>query len=147
MKAILVVLLFLFILPGKNSAQADSAQKAREIISIEQQLMDALASGDKTPWEKYLDKDCFIITEDGTSQTKAQMIDGIHPFPKGFSGFISIAKPHLSFRSNTAVMQYVADEHEIVFGQELHTKYGTANTYYYSDGRWKLIAGQTFEIP
>jgi hypothetical protein len=125
----------------------DSATKAQQILRIEQSLEDAVAPGDTSLWNKYLDPKCYTITEDGTGYFKKEFIATFGPLPKGFSGYIRVTNPIFTFIGNAAVLHYVADEYEQVFGQKLHTTYGIANTWYQTDDSWKMIGSQVFEIP
>jgi hypothetical protein len=128
------------------TAQTDSSTIANQLIGIEQSLVDALPGG-QTVWEKYMDDRCYLITEDGTGYRKKDFLATFRPFPKGFSGHIKIIKPVITIYEKTAVIHYVADEYEHVFGQNLHTTYGVANTYCLMDTAWKMIGSQIFEIP
>ncbi len=125
----------------------DSSTNSTAIIRIEQSLMDAIAFGDTTLWSKYLDKDFFIVTEDGTRFIKKSFLESFQPLPKGFTGNIKIVQPKVIFHDNIAVIAYVADENEWVYGQHLHTTYGTLNTYYKNDTSWTMLASEIYEIP
>jgi hypothetical protein len=129
-----------------GSAQEDSAAKARQIIGIEQTLMNALP-GDTVPWNKYLAPNWYCTTEDGTGYFREAFLHSFSAFPVGFSGNIQVTKPVLVFHGNIAVIHYVADEHETVLGQQLHTSYGMANTWYKNDSSWVMLSALTFEIP
>jgi hypothetical protein len=41
--------------------------------------MNAVASGDTITWSKYLDKNFFIVTEDGTRFTREDFLAGFQP--------------------------------------------------------------------
>lgn len=127
-------------------AQEDSAAKAEQIIRLEQILANALP-GDTVPWSKYLAPNWYETTEDGTGFFKDAFLHSFAAFPSGFSGNIRVTKPVLVFHDNFAVIHYVADEHETVFGQQLHTTYGMANTWYKNDSSWVMLSMLTFEIP
>jgi hypothetical protein len=130
-----------------QASNNDSLKYSSQIIRIEQQLLNDIPTGDTTLWSKYLDNSYYVITEDGTGFNRKEFLSSFSPLPKGYSGHINITKPHFVFKNNTAVFHYVADEYEFVFGQKLHTTYGTVNTYIKTDTSWKAIASQTFEIP
>jgi hypothetical protein len=130
-----------------QSGANDSLQYSSQIMRIEQQLLDAIPLGDTSLWDKYLDDNYFIITEDGTGYTKTEFLSGFHTMLKGYSGYIRIIKPHFIFKGKLAIFHYVADEYEYVFGQKIHTTYATVNTYIKTDTSWKIIAAQVFEIP
>ena len=126
--------------------QTDSAQKARQLLRIEQELMDALP-GDSSLWSRYLDDRWYIITEDGSGYHKQDFLKSFAPFSKGFSGHINVARPVVTFFDKMAIVHFVADEYEIVWGQQLHTSYAVADTFYPTDSSWKMIGSQIFEIP
>lgn len=131
---------------ARAGAQEDSAAKARQIIRLEQRLADALP-GDSAVWRPCLDPSWYVTTEDGTGFTKEAFLGTFAPFGKGFSGNIQVTKPVLAFHDNFAVIHYVADEHETVFGQQLHTTYGTVDTWYKKDTGWVMLSMLSFEIP
>jgi hypothetical protein len=140
-------LLFLLLLSmARGVAQDDSVSKAQEIIRLEQQLADALP-GDSATWRPCLDPSWYVTTEDGTGFTKGAYLATFAPFGKGFSGNIKVTKPVLVFHDNFAVIHYVADEHETVFGQQLHTTYGMVDTWYKKDTGWVMLSMLCFEIP
>lgn len=127
-------------------AQEDSVTKARQIIRIEQCLADALP-GDSALWNKYLDPRWFVTEEDGSGQFKKVFLADFKPFPKGISGNIKVTQPTFVFHDNVAVIHYVAVEHETVYGQPLHTTYGTVDTWYKTDTSWTMLSMLSFEIP
>lgn len=130
-----------------QSGYNDSVQYSSQIIRIEQQLLDAIPAADTALWNRYLDDSYFIITEDGTGYNKKEFLSTFGPLPKGFSGYIKVINPHFIFKNNIATVHYVADEYEIIFGQNVHTTYSTLNTYIKTDTSWKIVASQVFEIP
>jgi hypothetical protein len=131
----------------RSGSDADSSSRAKQLLRIEQSLLDAIAPGDTSLWNKYLDPDCYTITEDGTGYFKKEFLATFGPLPKGFSGHINLIKPVFTFSGKAAVLHYVADEYETVYGQQLHTTYGMADTWYQADSSWKMIGSQVFEIP
>jgi len=137
----------LYLLPVAQVSYSDSLKFSKKILEIEQNLMNVLASGDTATWSQYLDQNFYIITEDGSGYNKKEFLANFTALPKGFAGHINVINPHFVFRKNTAVLHYVADEYESVFGQNLHTTYATMSTYYPTDTSWKMIACQVFEIP
>jgi len=145
-----IALLFFFLPTTFISAQvsfADSIRFTNQLIRIEQQLMDDVGAGVKVNWEKYMHKDCFIVTEDGIMLTKETFLNGISPFPKGYSGHINVIKPKTVFYNNTAIINFVADEYENVFLNKIHTTYNTIDTYIKNDTSWLMVSLHIFEIP
>lgn len=48
---------------------------------------------------------------------------------------------------NVAVIAYLADEYEAIYGQTINTHYRTTNTYLQSAGEWKVIASEVLAVP
>lgn len=126
---------------------ADSVKFSKQLVNIEQQLMDDIPSGNILNWNKYLDSNFFVITEDGSMLEKAAFLKTFSPLPKGYSGYINIINPKIIFHQNTAVISYVADEYETVFENKIHTQYSSMNTYIKTDTSWIMLSSQVFEIP
>lgn len=128
-------------------AKSDSTLYSKQIIAIEQQMMDAIPKGDAAIWEEYLDKDFFIVTENGSRLNRAEFLATLRPLPKGYSGWIKVINPKIYFAKNAAVINYVSDEYEFIYGQKIHTTYSSMNTYIKNEAGWKMITSQVFEIP
>jgi hypothetical protein len=149
MKAGIMILVFLLALQNINAQHkaTDSLTKARTILAIEKKLQDGTATGDKITWGKYLAPDLLIVNEDGSRDNRASFLEKLNPLPKGFSGHINIKDPHFNFRENMAVLNFVADEYETAYNQQLHTTYGIMDTYVLTKNGWQITNIQVYEIP
>jgi len=144
---IFIFIFFLSVVTSQRSlAQIDSATKAKEIINLEQCLANALTV-DTIVWSKYLDKNWHIVDDDGSVSSKQEFLQTFKPFPKEISISVKVTRPVFSFHENIAVIQYVADEHETAYGQQLHTTYGTMDVWYKKGQSWLMLSMQDFEIP
>jgi Domain of unknown function (DUF4440) len=128
------------------------AQQSPDFIKIllvqkEQNLMDAIATGDKALWNAALHDSCIIGIEDGTIITKSKFIDDLSPLPKGYVGHIKVIEPKLKLYGNIAVLCYTADEYLELYNQKIHTQYRQVNTWVKMGKEWKAIMMQVFEIP
>jgi hypothetical protein len=130
-----------------QTKSADSIAKAKAILAIEKTLQDGTATGDKISYDKYFAPDILIVNEDGSRDNKTSFLKQLNGLPKGFSGHINIVTPHLNFRHNLVVLNFVADEYETVYGQQLHTTYGVMDTYVLNNGKWQITNLQVYEIP
>jgi Domain of unknown function (DUF4440) len=126
---------------------ADSTRFAKQLLTIEHQLMDDIPTGVSKHWDKYLHKDFFIVTEDGSMFDKPAFLRTCNPLPKGYSGYINVTNPKVVFYGNTAIVNYISDEYENVFDSKIHTLYSSMNTYIKNDTSWLMISSQVFEIP
>ena len=107
---------------------------------IEQSLMDAITAGDRAPWEHVMDADCVLTTEEGQVLTREAFLKDLRPLPEGLSGAIAVRDLTVHERSDVAVVRFLADESETVFGQQLATKYRVTDTFRRSGAVWKMIA-------
>lgn len=113
-----------------------------ELVRRTQELFDAVAPGDKTPWQKYFADDCMYFDEKGRSMNKAALVADIAPLPKGFSGSIRIVKVKSHIQDDIAIMSYDMDEKESIFGQDLSARYHATDTWMRRNGQWQIVAGQ-----
>src|SRR5215467_3532471 len=113
-----------------------------ELVRRTQELYDAVASGDKTPWQKYFAEDCIFADEKGRLFDKPKLIADINPMPAGYSGTIKIENAQSRIIGNTAILSYDADETETIFGQNLKARYHITDTWLQRNGNWQIIASQ-----
>jgi uncharacterized protein DUF4440 len=85
----------------------------------------------------------MVYDEKGRSMNKAALLADLQPMPAGYSGSIRIVQPNVVFSNDVAVLAYAFDETEIVFGQQLHARYHSVDTWLYRKGRWQVAASQT----
>lgn len=144
MKSILPVLLLLVLSSvgiGQTTVQisSDSATE-HELIRIAQDLLDAVATGDKAVWEKYVADDVIYTDENWRILTKKELLDSLAPLPKGYSGSIRVTNVRSRIHGDSAVLSYSALEEEQVFGQKLNPTYLVTDTYFKRNGRWQMVA-------
>ena len=113
-----------------------------ELVRNTQELFDAVAGGDQTPFKKYYADDVLFSDEKGRNLDKAALVKDITPLPPGYAGTIKIVRPQSRIVGNTAVLSYDLDETETVFGQNLTARYHEIDTWIYRGGKWQIIASQ-----
>ena len=133
--------LALLAVPAKATAAPRNI--AATFQALEQSLMDAVAVGDRSVWDRVMDEGCVITSEEGQVSSKAELLSGLQPLPPGLSGKIAVRDLTVQPFASFAVVRYVADEWERVFGQRLTTKYRTTDTFRRDGAQWKLVASQT----
>ena len=151
MKFLSIVLLGL-ILSAPASAQTAGQSSAdvateKELMRIAQELYDAVAIGNKAPWEKYVADDVIYTDENWHILTKKDLVDGLSPLPKGYSGSIRMANVQSRINGDAAVLSYRALEEEYVFGQKLAPIYLVTDTYFKRNGRWQMVASHVIVMP
>ena len=128
---------------GRDLHGTEPAISEGELVRRTQELFDAVASGNKAPWQKYYADDCIFHDEKGRSLDKTKLVADIEPLPKGYSGVIKVINPESRITADTAVLSYDTDETETIFGQELHARYHGTDTWLLRNGTWQIVAAQT----
>jgi hypothetical protein len=112
-----------------------------------QALFDAVTDGAPAVWDRVLDPDCLITTEDGVVMGKTKFLETLKPLPPGFSGDIKVRDLTVHALGTAAVVHYWLDEHENVFDQQLKTTYVETDTYRRSGDTWVAVAMQVTVVP
>ena len=113
-----------------------------ELVRRTQELVDAVAKGDQSPWKKYFADDAMYFDEKGRSMDKKALIADITPLPPGFSGTIKVEDPQSRIEDNVAILGYVMNETETVYGHEMHARYHATDTWLRRNGEWKIVSSQ-----
>jgi len=135
--------LLLLVLMVCASANADST---RWFQTTEQSLMDAIATGDKAVWDRAMDPSCVLTTEEGQVMTREQFLASLRPLPSGLTGAIAVKELTAQEFPSFAVVRFMADEWENVFGQRLTTKYRVTDTFRRAGSGWTMIASHVSVI-
>lgn len=122
--------------PTRDSAAAAELKRAT------QELLSAIAPGNWSVWEKYLDESILYTAEDGRTFTKAQLRGEMKPLPPGYSGSIEVESADVRQYGDTAVVSHEDLEREEVFGQKLVSRYHATDTWVRRAGKWRLVASQ-----
>ncbi len=149
-KVVFLMLCAMATLAGACRAAGSGAASADEIAWFQkntQALFDSLPSGDKSLWDRATAASFVMTTEDGEVLDKRRYLESLRPLPPGFSGSIRIVDLTVQDLGGAAVVHYLIDESEDVFGQQLHTKYLETDTYRRDAGAWKMVAAQVTVVP
>jgi hypothetical protein len=146
MKPVITILIpFLSLLLGLTQTdQKRSSDNAteQELTRIAQELMDAVAVGDKAVWEKYVADDLIYTDENWKVLTKKEIVDSMAPLPKGYTGSIRVTNAQSRINRDAAVLSWRALEEENVLRQKLTPTYLVTDTYFRRNGHWQLVATQ-----
>jgi ketosteroid isomerase-like protein len=137
-----MVVLVLLVAPALYANNESEAITQDELVRRTQDLLDAVAMGDKSPFQKYYADDAMYFDEKGRAMDKAALLADVAPLPKGYSGNIKLVKAQSRIQGHTAILTYDLDEKETIFGQALTARYHGTDTWLYRDGRWQIGAGQ-----
>lgn len=143
--AALLVAAWLVAIPA--AAGSAPPQVRDELVSLTQQLMDAVGEGKPEVWKRIVMDDALVVDEFGRRQAAQEIIAGLRPFPPGFSGSIEIRSPRANVYGDTAVLVCEMHERESVFGQKLVVRYIATSTFVRREGAWKLAAMEDVTLP
>jgi len=119
-----------------------SAITQEELVRRTQALVDAVASGDQTPWKRYFAEDAMFFDERGENMNKEQLVASITPLPQGYSGNIKVVDAKSHIEDDIAILSYDLDETESVYGQTEKARYHETDTWMRRNGEWQIVAGQ-----
>ena len=125
------------------SQQPTAAASEDWFQQTEQALMDAVAAGDRSVWDRVMDESCVVTGEEGETLTKAEFLKGLRPLPQGLSGKIVVRELTVQDMETVAIVRFLLDESETVFGQQLATKYRNTDVFKRSGDTWTLVATHT----
>jgi len=114
-----------------------------ELLRRTQQIYDSIPAGDQAPWKAFYAEDAMVYDEKGRAMNKKALLDDVQPMPAGYSGVIKVVHPHVTFAPGVAVLAYDCDETETIFGQELHARYHSVDTWLEREGKWQIAVSQT----
>lgn len=128
-----------------------SATRPNEIVEqlkrAAQEMLDAVATGDKAVWERYLADGSIYADEEGNVYTKQDLIKELRPLPAGYKGTIKIGETKSLVQENVVVLSHVDHEELVLYGQKLLTNYLTTQTWVrQKDGHWQVVSTQVMAL-
>lgn len=125
-----------------RTAQPVTRITQEELVQHTQELVDAVAPGNREPWQKYFAEDVMFFDERGRNMNKQALVADIQPMPTGYSGNIKVVKPQSHIEDNVAILSYDMDETETIFGQTMKARYHSTDTWMFRQGKWQIVAVQ-----
>jgi hypothetical protein len=125
--------------PLDDQAQADFRR-------MTQALLDAIAPGDTTVWQRYLDPQFVHMDENGVVRNQAEFLKELTPLPAGLVGRIEIDTWRLTVDGNTVVTAYEMQEYLDYHGQPLRTRFRSMDTWVSTPNGWRLVAEHTAAV-
>jgi len=123
-----------------TSSRAMQPGTAQWFQAVEQSLMDAIAAGDAAAWDRIMDDQCVVTSEEGEVRPKSAFLKELRPLPPGLQGGIRVRDLTVQEFSGFAVVRFLADEWETVFGQRLTTQYRVTDTFRRADSTWRMVS-------
>lgn len=119
-----------------------------QLTQATQELLDAIAPGDKAVWQRYLAEGSIYADEEGRVLTKDELLKELNPLPKGYVGSIKIGDMRTLLQHNVVVLSHRDREELELYGQKLITYFHMTNTWARQPGgKWQLVSTQVMAIP
>jgi hypothetical protein len=125
---------------------ADDPALAAALQAKTQQMVDAVAVGDKAVWDAATDPALIYVTENNEIYDKTRLLKEMEPLPAGLVGSIKVTDYRLQRHGDSAVATYIADESLDYHGQHLKTKFRTTDSWRLEGGNWRMVSSMTLAV-
>lgn len=112
---------------------------AAELRAHTQALLDAIAPGDRGPWERLLDPAFLQLDENGTVRTRSEFLAELRPLPAGLVGSIRVDSFRAERSGDTVIVAHEDQESLDFHGQHLATRFRSLDTWRRTRVGWRLI--------
>ena len=117
-----------------------------ELRRMTQELLDAIAPGEVSVWQRTLHDRFVHMDENGIVRHKPEMLEEIKPLPAGLVGRIEIDRFEVTLHGSTAVAAYEMQEYLDYHGQPLRTRFRALDTWLETTTGWRLAAQHTAAV-
>jgi hypothetical protein len=128
--------------PASTAPRAAPADATATLRAQTQEMLDAIAAGNASVWDRYLDPKVVYLSEAGEVETRASLLAQLKPLPPGISGQITMSRFDVQQFGDVAIVLHVDEESESYFGHPIHAQYMTTATWRLGPDGWKIIATQ-----
>jgi hypothetical protein len=138
--------LLVFAAIQSHSVEPDALAVQKQLRASDQALLDAIAPGDRTVWERLLTKDAVYVDENGAVMRRDQFLAALKPLPPGNSGRITIVDYQASVHGNVALVIHKDDERENYHGIALQADYLMTETWLKEGVDWHLALVHVYVV-
>jgi ketosteroid isomerase-like protein len=128
-------------------AAKPASHTEQELIRLNQELIDALARGDKSVANRIYADDFVRITVQGGVLTKAQVLESLKAPEAGVKISYESKDIKVFDYGNTAILVYLSIRHTDNKGERSDFFYRVTDTFVKRDGRWIKAASVGTPIP
>lgn len=131
----------------KSTQKVSSDEIVDKLKRATQEMLDAVARGDKAVWDRYLAEGSIYADEEGRVLTKDELIKELRPLPPGYQGSIKVGETKSLVQENVVVLSHVDHEELVLYGQKLLTNFLTTQTWSkQKDGEWQVVSTQVMAL-
>lgn len=128
------------------AAQTVATAPAPDLRRLTQELLDAIAPGNASVWQRALDDRFVHLDENGVVRDKPAFLAELRPLPPGLVGRIEIDRFDATVLGDTAVTVYELQEYLDYHGQALRGRFRSLDTWIATPAGWKLLAEHTAAV-
>ena len=135
--------------PGIPAASGQSPAPVPVEVELRertQELMDAVAPGEATAWQRYLHDRFVQMDENGVVRDKQALLRELTPLPAGLVGRIEVDRFSATVNGDTAVTAYEIQEYLDYHGQPLRTRFRSLDTWLSTPAGWRLVGQHTAAV-
>lgn len=122
-------------------------QPADDPHAIFREIYDAIFTGDRAVWERWLAADFVLVDRDGTTKDKKSLIAELEPISPKITLHFDFEEMSERQIDGGVMLLFLVRETETILGQTLHVDYRNSLLFAPRDGGLRLVAWQYVEIP
>src|SRR5271169_5911372 len=131
-----------------NEPAPDDADGAviAELRENTQALLNAIAPGDVSVWQRLLDDRVLQTDENNVVRRKDQILAELKPLPPGLIGHLSIADFVVVRSGEVAVVSHEDDEYLDYHGQVIRSRFRMTDTWVHRAEGWRELGSQVLAV-
>jgi len=142
-RSVVLALLLGCVAPAVHAADTPVAAALR---GDTQALLDAIAPGDVTVWDRLLDPKAIQVDENDEVRDKAKILADLKPLPPGLVGHLTIDDFRVAEFADVAVVTHEDKEYLDYHGQILNSRFRMTDTWRKTPDGWRQIASQVLAV-
>jgi hypothetical protein len=127
------------------SAEPDNAV-VQELRQNTQALLDAIAPGNVTVWNRLLDARAIQVDENDVVRNKSEILASLKPLGPGLIGNLEIDDFQVALAGNVAVVTHEDKEYLDYHGQMIRSRFRMTDTWIRTRQGWREIGSQVLAV-
>jgi ketosteroid isomerase-like protein len=109
-------------------------------------LLDAIAPGDVTVWDKLLDPAALQVDENDVVRGKSEILAELKPLLPGLVGHLAIDDFRVVVSGDVAVVTHEDNETLEYYGQMIRSRFRMTDTWHKTPEGWRQLASQVLAV-
>jgi hypothetical protein len=148
MHASLVIALLAGCARSSAPSAAPPTQRETEIALRKntQALLDAIAPGDTSVWNRLLDSSAILVDENDVVRTKSELLAELRPLGPGLLGDLAIDNFLVKLHGDVAVVTHEDNEYLDYHGQIIRSRFRNTDVWKRFGSEWREIASMALAV-